>query len=149
MVGLSLDAKTASSGEVRHISILWGLSHQCPYPLPRSESQPIPDSLGDPPEFVGASNLSSCGVAAFCCIPVYVNSCVHAPRVESFCFPQSCGTPQESPAVLQGQILQRFLLLMPDPQAREPDVDLRTLTLMGKPLQCNYFSVVHHPPNVI
>ena len=30
---------------------------------------------------------------------------------------------------------------MPDPQAGEPDVGLRTLTFMEEPLQYNYFSV--------
>ena len=114
LVGLSLDAKIASSGEVRHITILWGLSHRCPYPLPRSESQPIPDSLRDPPGFVGASNPSSCGVAAFCCIPVYVNSCVHAPRVESFCFPQSCGTLAWKPCWPSGPNSSKI----PTPNAR-------------------------------
>ena len=50
-----------------------------------------------------------------------------------------------SPAGLQSQMLWGFLLRMPDPQAGDPDMGLRTLTLVGKPLQYNYFPVCGSP----
>ena len=34
---------------------------------------------------------------------------------------------------------------MPDPQARQPDVGLRTLSPVGEPLQYNYFPVCGSP----
>lgn len=41
---------------------------------------------------------------------------------------------QSSPTVLHSQMLWRLLLLMPDPQAGEPNVGLRTLMPVGQPL---------------
>lgn len=38
-------------------------------------------------------------------------------------------------------MLWGLLLLMSDPQAEEPDVGVRTLILVGDPLQYNYFPV--------
>ena len=44
-----------------------------------------------------------------------------------------------SPAVLQNQMLWRLLLPIPDPQTGESDVELRTLTPLGDPLQSFFF----------
>ena len=67
-----------------------------------------------------------------------------APSVhEIFCAPSKSGvsvspSPVEllhsCPSGLQSQMLWGFLLPMPDPQGGEPDVGLRTLTPVGKPL---------------
>ena len=46
-----------------------------------------------------------------------------------------------SPAGPQSQMPQGLLLPMPDPQAWEPDVGLRTLTSVGEPLKYSYFPV--------
>ena len=43
----------------------------------------------------------------------------------SLCFPQPCGTPELKPH-------WGFLLRMPDPQAGQPAVGLRTLALAGE-----------------
>ena len=44
------------------------------------------------------------------------------------------GLLQLSPTGLQSQTLCRLILLVPDPLAREPDMGLRTLISVGKPL---------------
>ena len=46
---------------------------------------------------------------------------------------------------VQSQVLWG-LLLMSDCQAGEPDVGVRTLILVGDPLQYNYFPVCQLPP---
>ena len=52
-----------------------------------------------------------------------------------------------SPTGLQSQTLWGLLLLLPDPQAEELHLGLRTLIPVGKPLWYNYFSClcVTHP----
>ena len=60
-------------------------------------------------------------------------TCVHPPRVESVS-PSPVELLQSRSAGLQSQMLWGFLLPMPDPQAWETDVGLRTLTPVGEPL---------------
>ena len=63
------------------------------------------------------------------------------------CPPRVCApsSPVEllrsSPAGLQSQMLWGLLLRMPDPQAGEPDGELRTLTPVGELLLYNYSPV--------
>ena len=52
----------------------------------------------------------------------------------SLCLPQ-----YSRHAGLQGQMLWELLVSVPDPQARESDMGLRTLIPMGELLQCNCF----------
>ena len=53
--------------------------------------------------------------------------CVCPPRLESL-FPPVL---QSNPAIIQSLILWEFLLLLPEPQVRKPDVGLRTFTPVG------------------
>ena len=57
----------------------------------------------------------------------------------SLCFTQSCGAPVLKLFKVRGS----SLLLMPDPQVREPQVRLRTLLPVGIPLWFNYLIIAH------
>ena len=100
---------------------------------PHSEPQPTPTSPGDPTVPAGRSGPGSYGVTALPQVPVHVKPCVRPPRGPSVSL-----SPEEllhsSPAGLESQVLWGLHLLMPDPQAGEPDVGLQTLTHMGEPL---------------
>ena len=58
--------------------------------------------------------------------------------------PSPLGLLHLSPAALQNQVLWGPIFPVLDPWAGEPNVGLRTLTPVGKPLQYNY-SPVGHP----
>ena len=73
---------------------------------------------------------------------------------ESLYAPSKCGVSvspspveflQSSPPALQSQMLWGIFLLMPDPQAEEPDVGLRTLIPVGQLLKYNYSTVCGSP----
>ena len=66
-------------------------------------------------------------------------------QVWSFCFPQSYEIPVIKLHWPSKQIPGGILLLLSDPQAREPDMGLRTITPVGEPLRYNYFPVCGLP----
>ena len=63
--------------------------------------------------------------------------CVCSPRMDIL-FPPVLWS---KPTGLQSQMFWGLLLLLPEPQAGEPNVWFRSLTLMGEPVQYNYFLV--------
>ena len=67
------------------------------------------------------------------------------PSKSRICFPQSCGASALKPCLFQSQVLLGFLLPVPDLQAGEPDMGLRTLTPVGDSQQYNYFTVCRSP----
>ena len=123
----------------------------CPWVFP-STSAPVSlspqwataslTSPGDPPRPASRSGPGSYEVTAF--FPW--GPCVH----KTLCVPSKSWvsvspSPVEllrsNPICIQSQMLWGILLLMPDPQAGVPDVGLRTLAPMEKPLWFNYFPV--------
>ena len=62
-------------------------------------------------------------------------------------FPQFHGAPALKPAGFQSQM--GLCLLIPDPQAGESDVELRTFTPAGDPLQYNYCPVCGSPTQYV
>ena len=55
--------------------------------------------------------------------------------------PSPVELPGSNTTGFQSQVLWGFLLLLPDPQAGEPDMGLRTFTMVRKLLWCNCFPV--------
>ena len=55
--------------------------------------------------------------------------------------PSPVELPGSNTTGFQSQVLWGFLLLLPDPQAGEPDMGLRTFTMVGKLLWYNCFPV--------
>ena len=138
-----LVSKWQPPGWLMPVSTPQYLYHQCPCPC--SEPQLPPTSLGDSPSPPGRSGPGFYEVTVFSPGSRCTWDLVCALQEWSFCFPQSCGVPvikahwPSKPNVLEAPPP------MPDLQAWEPDVGLRTLTLVREPLQCNYFSV---PPTI-
>lgn len=67
---------------------------------------------------------------------------LYAPSKHCVSFlPSSVELLHSRPIGLQSQMLWKFLLLTPDPQAGEPDVRPRTFTSVGEPLKYNYLLV--------
>ena len=99
------------------------------------------ETLQDPPVSLAQSSMES----LLCPGPQCTWNPVCALQEWSLCFPQSCGAPALKPTGLQSQMLWGFLFPMPDPQAGDPVLGLRTLTPVGEPLQYNYFLFVSPP----
>ena len=79
--------------------------------------------------------------------PVHMKASVHLSRMGSPFppVPQSSFT-QALMAINSKEELQGLLFSMPDPQALEPDVELRTLTSVGESLYTVIFQPVGCPP---
>ena len=118
-------------GQLMPVSFPWGLYHQCP--CLHSQPQPTHTSPGDLPRPTGSSGSVSYGITALPWVLVHMKTCECPLRVESVS-PSPAQLLLSSPAGLQSQVLWRLLLLMPDPQTGEPDMGLRNLTPMGRPL---------------
>ena len=142
LVGPGLDAKMAISDRAHTDQYSLGLLPLVSLPpqwttadsyLPRR-----------PSKIIGRPTPGSYGVTALCWVSVYVKPCAYPPRIES-----ASPSPMEllhlRPAGFQSQMLWGFLLPIPDPQAGEGDMGLRTLTLVGEPLWYNYFPVCGLP----
>ena len=126
-------------GALMLMSIPWGLHHWCPCcPCPHCEPLLTPTSTGDPPRPADRSGPGSCAVTALPWVPVHVKPCVRFARVDPVWLLHS------SPPGLQRHMLRGLFLLMPDPQAGEPDVGL-TLTSVGEPLWYSYFPLCGLP----
>ena len=100
---------------------------------------------GDAARIAGKSDPDSYWVSALPWEPMHKKP-VCTFQEWSLCFPQSCGAPAHKPSWPSVPNATGILLPMPDPQAWDPDVGLRTLTPMGEPLeQYSYFPVCGHP----
>ena len=93
----------------------------------------------DPQRPTGRSSPGSYGVTAFPWVPVHLKPWVHPPRVKSL-FPSVlwCSYTQV-PLDFKAKCSGGSSIPIPEPQAGEPEVELRILTPVGEPLQCNYF----------
>ena len=124
-------------------------AHSPKSPPPMSTSQgratATTPSPGDPPRPASRSSLGSCEVTAFALGP---STC------ETLCAPSKSGVStspspvellQSSLPGLQSQMSLGLLPLMSDPQAGEPNVELRTLTPVGELLQYNNSPVCGSP----
>ena len=93
-----------------------------------------PVSAGDPPVLAGGSNPGSYEVTAFPLGPGgHKILCVTTESGVSVC-PSIVEFLESNPIGLHSQMLWGLLLPMPNPQAREPGVGLRTFTPVGEPL---------------
>ena len=68
-------------------------------------------------------------------------------KIMSFCLPQSCGIPAVKPPWPSKTGSLGAPPPLPDPQAGEPDIGLRTFTTVVEPLWYNYFPVCGLPPS--
>ena len=134
---LGLDAKSMTPEELSLINILWGFCHQHPF----SPTTPVSHSQPHLPRRLSKTHSWSCLLSSYCFVPEYVNPCVFLPSVESLFPPSPVGNPALKSCWTSNPMLWGFLLQMPGPQAGDPDMRLRALTLMGKPLPYNYFKV--------
>ena len=139
--GLGADdpSKTSASSRV-HVD-----EHSSESPLPQGEPWPHPASPGHPPRLAGRSGLGSCEVTAFALGPGTCKTLCASSKNGVSASPSPVELLQSSPAGLQSQMLWGLLPLMPDPQAGEPDMGLRTLTPVGELLQYNYSPVCGLP----
>ena len=119
------------------------LHHQCPCHL--SEPQSPHASSGDPPSPAGKSVPGSSEVTPFSPGSWCTQEFMCTLQECSFCFPKSCGVPAIKPHWPPKPNAVGAPLPDVRPQTREPDVGLRTLTLVGEPLQYNYFPVCGSP----
>ena len=106
----------------------------------QDDTQLLPAFLGDSPGSVGRSDPGSYQITASAWVPEHVRFYVHPLTVKSF-FPSSFALLKVSPTGLQSQVFWKLIFLVQDPWAGEPDVELRSLTLWGVPLQGNYLPV--------
>ena len=102
-----------------------------PVSCPCGEPQPPPASSGDPPTLAGRSVSVSPRVTA----PFPGSRCtryfVCALQSGVSASPSPVEFLQSNPTSFQSMILYEFLLLLPEPQVRKPDVWLRTFTAVG------------------
>ena len=138
-----LGEKMAAPGGLMPMSTPQNYCRQCL--CLHSEPQPPHASTGDPPVLAGRYGPGSHEVTTSFLGSWCVRYLVCALEEWSFCIPQSCEFLRSNSAGLQTQMLWSLLLLMPDAQAGEPDVGLRTLTPVGELLWYNYFQVCGSP----
>ena len=106
-----------------------------------SWSLPPQETLQDPQ--VGLARLS-CSHCFALGPSAHENLCVPSKSGVSIS-PSPAAFLHSSPTGLQSQMLWGLLLSLPDPQAGEPDVGLRTLTPVREPLWYNCFPVCGSP----
>ena len=99
-----------------------------------------PASPGDPQKQGGSSGPGFYLVTAFPWVPVHTRPCVCPPRKE-FLFLSPVGFLSSSLTGFKSQMLWEILALMPGSQVGKPDMELRTPTPMGPPLQYNCFLI--------
>ena len=125
------------------LSVPQYVCHQCL--CPHGNSSHSSASPGDSPRPAGGSSPGSYQVTAFALRPsVHEALCVPFESKVSIS-PSPVGLLQLSPIGLQSQMLWGLVFLVPDPQAGEPDMELRTLIPVGEPLQSNYSPVCGLP----
>ena len=144
--GPDLGEKIAPSKRLPPMSTPQNYCHQCFCPC--SEPYPSPASAREWFQQIGLAQafMRSLFVCLFfTLVVVYRRPCVHSPRVE-FLFPPvlwiSCN--QTLLAELKASLFWG-LFLIPDLQAGEPDMGLRTFTPVGEPQEYNYFPVCELP----
>ena len=109
----------------------------CQCLCPRSEPQLPPTSAGDPPTLASGSGSVSYGITAPSLSPdAHTTLCVPSKSGVSFSL-SPVEVLQSNSAGLQSLILLEFLLPLPDPQVKKPDVGLRTFTPVGGFLWCH------------
>ena len=120
-------------------------NYRCQCLCPCSEAQLPPASAGDPQILAGRSGPGSYEVTAFSpgsgmheilCVPS---------RVELLFPPVLRDSCDQTPLAFKARFSGGLLLPLPDLQAGEPDVGLRTFTPVGELLQYNYFPVCGLP----
>ena len=98
-----------------------------------------------PPTLAGRSgSVSSRGTAPFCWVLVHTSFVCALEEWISVSL-SLVEFLQSSHVSLQSQMLWGPLLPMSDPQTKEPEIGPSALTLVGEPLQYNYFSVCGLP----
>ena len=125
------------------MSTPWYLHHQCP--CPNSEPQPLPTSAGDPLRPAGGSGPGSYKVTAFSLGPGVHETLYVLSKSGVSVSPSPVEFLQSSPTGLQSQMLWGLLLLIPDPQTREPDVGLELSLLWDNVCNTIIFQCVDHP----
>ena len=104
-----------------------------------------PSTTGGPPILTGWSGPVSYEVTAFFSGSWCTQDLVCASRSGVSLSPSPVEFLQSNPTGLQSQILWVLLLPLPDPQAGEPDMGLRTFTPVRELLWYNYFPVCGLP----
>ena len=117
----------------------------CQCPCPRSEPQPPPTSVGNPPTLAARSGSVSYGMTAPSPGSWLAHYFVCALQEWSLCFPSPVEVLQSNPSSLQSLILWEFPLPLPEPQVGKPDVGLRTFTPVGGLLWYNCSPVCESP----
>ena len=147
-VGPGLGEKMAASKSAHAMNIHQNRRHQCPCPCSEPQPLPPPTSAGDPPILAGKSGQSLMRSLLFSLGTVHETLCALSKSGVSVS-PSPVEFLWSNPAGLQSQILWGLRLLLPDPQAGEPDVGLRPFTPMGELLWYNCFSVCGLPTQCV
>ena len=111
-----------------------------------SYSCSLPPALwGDSPRPAGGSGPGSCQITGSAPGPDGLGLLCAPPKSEESISTNPLGLLKISPTGLESQMLWGLTLMVQDPQAGEPNMELRTLTATGGPLQYNYSPVYRLP----